>query len=82
MAAADRPSLATRLAFGFGAGAYGIKDGGFSYFLLIFYSQVIGVDARLVGIAITVALMIDALADPVIGWWSDHAVTRCLRHAL
>lgn len=73
---ADRPSLATRIAFGFGAGAYGVKDGGFSYFLLIFYSQVIGVDARLVGLAITIALILDAISDPIVGYWSDNFRSR------
>jgi Na+/melibiose symporter-like transporter len=71
-----RPGLATRLAFGFGAGAYGVKDGGFSYFLLIFYSQVIGLDARLVGLAITIALVIDAISDPIVGYWSDNLRSR------
>jgi Na+/melibiose symporter-like transporter len=73
---ADAPSLRTKMAYGFGAGAYGVKDGGFSYFLLLFYSQVIGVDARLVGLAITIALVIDAIVDPVIGYWSDNFRSR------
>ncbi|WP_303808595.1 MFS transporter [Sandarakinorhabdus limnophila] len=72
----DKPGLGTRIAYGFGAGAYGVKDGGFSYFLLLFYSQVIGVDARLVGLAITIALAIDAVADPIIGYWSDNLRSR------
>lgn len=66
------PSLATKIGYGFGAVAYGVKDGGFSYFLLIFYSQVLGVDARLIGLAITIALILDALSDPVVGYWSDN----------
>ena len=66
------PSLWTKLAYGFGSVAYGVKDNGFSYFLLLFYSQVVGVDARLVGLALTIALMLDALIDPVIGFWSDN----------
>lgn len=70
------PSLGTRLAYGFGAGAYGVKDGGFSYFLLIFYSQVIGLDARLVGLALTIALVIDAISDPIVGYWSDNLRSR------
>jgi Na+/melibiose symporter-like transporter len=73
---ADKPSLRTRLAYGFGAAAYGIKDGGFSYFLLLFYSQVIGLDARLVGLAITISLMIDAVCDPIVGYWSDNLRSR------
>lgn len=76
MAEAERPSLGTRVAYGFGAGAYGIKDGGFSYFLLIFYSQVIGLDARLVGLAITIALVMDAISDPIVGYWSDNFRSR------
>ena len=65
-------SFLTKLAYGFGSVAYGIKNNGFDYFLLIFYSQVVGLDARLVGLAITIALIFDAISDPMIGYWSDN----------
>lgn len=65
-------SLWTRLSYGVGAGAIGVKDNGFSFFLMMFYSQVIGLDARLVGVALTAALVIDAFVDPVVGYWSDN----------
>lgn len=71
-AAGGKLSLWTKLAYGFGSVAYGVKDNGFAYFLLIYYSQVIGVDARLVGLAITIALILDAVSDPVVGYWSDN----------
>jgi Na+/melibiose symporter-like transporter len=71
-----QPSLATRLAYGLGAAAYGTKDGGFGYFLLLFYSQVIGLDARLVGLALTIALLLDAISDPIVGYWSDNVRSR------
>ncbi len=70
------PSLATKLAFGSGAIAYGVKNNGFDYFLLIFYSQVMGVDAALVGLALLIALMVDALSDPLVGYWSDNTHSR------
>ncbi|NOT40592.1 MAG: MFS transporter [Alphaproteobacteria bacterium] len=69
-------SLGTKLAFGFGSVAYGIKDGGFAYFLLLFYSQVIGLDAGAVGLAITLALIVDAVSDPIVGYWSDNLHSR------
>ncbi len=75
-AAPDAPSLWTKLAYGIGSIAFGVKDNGFSYFLLIFYSQVIGVDARLVGLAVTTALIVDGLCDPLIGYWSDNFHSR------
>ena len=65
-------SLWTKLAYGFGSVAYGVKDNGFSYFLLLFYSQVVGLDARLVGLALTIALMFDAIVDLAVGYWSDN----------
>ncbi|MEO1729637.1 MAG: MFS transporter [Pseudomonadota bacterium] len=74
--AARGPGLATKLAYGIGAVAYGVKDSGLKYFLLIFYSQVIGVDARLVSVAILIALMCDAISDPVVGYWSDNLRSR------
>ncbi|WP_397420479.1 MFS transporter [Phenylobacterium sp.] len=70
------PSLWTKLAYGFGAGVSGVKDNGFAYFLLLFYSQVVGLDARLVGLALTIALMMDAIIDPVVGYWSDNFRSR------
>lgn len=69
-------SIGTKAAYGFGSVAYGVNNGGFDYFLLLFYSQVIGVDARVVGIAIIVALIIDALSDPIVGYWSDNLRSR------
>jgi Na+/melibiose symporter-like transporter len=71
-----KTSLWTRLSYGLGNGAIGVKDNGFSYFLLMFYSQVIGLDARLVGLALTTALVVDAFVDPVVGYWSDNLRSR------
>ena len=68
--------MGLKAAYGFGSVAYGVKNGGFDYFLLLFYSQVIGLDARLVGIAITIALVFDAISDPVVGYWSDNLRSR------
>ena len=66
----------TKLAYGLGSVAYGIKDGGFGYFFLIFYSQVMGVDASLVGLALFLALLFDAFSDPLIGYVSDNTRSR------
>ena len=58
--------------YGLGAAPYGIKDNGFSYFLLIFYSQVLGLSPMLASLALTVAIFIDAVTDPLIGYVSDN----------
>ena len=65
-------ALGTKLAYGLGSVAYGIKDGGFATLLLLFYNQVIGVPANLVGLVIMVALVFDAFVDPIVGHLSDH----------
>ena len=66
----------SRLAFGLGAVAPGVAAGGFEFFLLIYYSQVVGLDARLVGLAILIALICDAISDPIVGYWSDNFRSR------
>ena len=58
--------------YGLGAAPYGIKDNGFSYFLLIFYSQVLGLSPMLTSLALTVAIFVDAVTDPLIGYVSDN----------
>lgn len=61
---------------GLGSLAYGVKENGFSTFLLLFYNQVIGLDAGLVGTAIMIALIFDAFVDPVIGELTDRTRSR------
>lgn len=65
-----------KLVHGLGSIAYGVKENGFSTFLLLFYNQVIGLDAGVVGIAIMVALVFDAFVDPVIGELTDRTRSR------
>jgi GPH family glycoside/pentoside/hexuronide:cation symporter len=66
----------SRWSFGLGSIAYGIKDGGFGTFLLLYYNQVIGLPAAKVGLAIMGALVIEAFVDPLVGWFSDHTRSR------
>ena len=69
-------SLGNKLAYGFGSVAFGVKNNGFDYFLLFFYSQVMGVSASLVSAALAIALVFDAISDPLIGFFSDNTRTR------
>ena len=70
------PGLRTKLLYGLGSVAFGTKDAGFATFLLIFYNQVLGVSATLVSLAIMVALIADAVFDPIIGEISDNWRSR------
>ncbi len=72
----DKVSAPIKFFHGFGSIAYGVKENGFSTFLLLFYNQVIGMDARLVGAALAIAMIVDAFADPIIGHMSDRTYTR------
>lgn len=61
-----------KFVYGLGAAPFGIKENGFSYFLLIFYSQVLGLQPFLTSLALTIAIAVDAITDPLIGYWSDN----------
>ncbi len=74
--AARKLPLRLKLAHGMGSIAYGVKDNGFSTFLLIFYNQVLGLQAALVSTALMLALFIDAFIDPIVGHLSDRTYTR------
>ena len=62
----------TRWLYGFGSVAFGVKDNGFSYFLVFFYNQVMGVPAQAIALAAFIALLFDACIDPLIGQLSDN----------
>lgn len=75
MRAAPLP-LRIKLAYGLGSVAYGIKDNGFAYFLLLFYGTVVGLEPALAGTALLIALLFDAVSDPLVGYWSDNTRSR------
>lgn len=65
-----------RLFYGLGAVAFGVKDCGFSYWLLIFYNQCLGLSSERAAAALFIALVFDAVADVCIGSFSDGLRTR------
>ncbi|NGY05580.1 MFS transporter [Solimonas terrae] len=75
-ASRTRISVPVKLAYGLGSVAFGIKDHGFSALLMLYYNQVIGLPASWVGAAIMVAMIVDAVVDPLIGHWSDSFRSR------
>jgi glycoside/pentoside/hexuronide:cation symporter, GPH family len=66
-------TLTWRVRFMFAVGQIpeGVQSTSFGFFLLFFYNQVLGLSGFLASLAIVVALLVDAVSDPVIGSWSD-----------
>ena len=75
---AERPPVTARVRwlYGLGAAAYGVKDNGFSYFLIFYYNQVLGLPGAYSGLAILIAMIVDAISDPLVGMWSDNTHSR------
>lgn len=63
-------------AFGVGQAAEGIKNSAFNTFLLFYYQQVLGVSGLVTGTALAIALVFDAVTDPIAGSISDKVRTR------
>jgi Na+/melibiose symporter-like transporter len=70
-----RVPFATKTAFGAGQIAEGVKAASFSYFLLFYYTQVLGLPGTWTGLALFIATSFDAVTDPLTGSLSDR-----LRH--
>jgi len=75
--AQNAPGLTTgtQWAYGSGGGAYGVLRNA-HYFVLIYYSQVLGLDPGLAGLAVGIGLVFDAITDPLIGYLSDGTRSR------
>jgi len=69
-------ALSTKIYYGFGSVAYGVKNNGFSYLLLFFYVQVIGLEPYMAGLAMFIVMACDAVSDPIIGHISDNWHSR------
>lgn len=66
----------TRTLYGLGMAADGVKNNAFAVFLLFYYQQVIGLHATWTGIALFLALCVDAVTDPIAGVLSDRTRHR------
>ena len=66
-----RLKLPTMIAYGFGQVSEAVKNSGFNVFLLFYYNQVLQVSATGTSIALAIALVFDAVTDPVAGSLSD-----------
>ena len=56
--------------------AYGIKNNAFSYLLLIYVNQVLGLPGYLASLALAIAMIWDAVSDLLLGHWSDKTSSR------
>ncbi|MFP6808532.1 MAG: MFS transporter [Pseudomonadales bacterium] len=56
--------------------AYGIKNNAFSYLLLIYANQVLGLPGYLASLAMAIAMIWDAVSDLLLGHWSDKTSSR------
>lgn len=65
-------SKKTKLLYGLGFASQGIKDGLFQVFLFLYYTQILGLDAALTGVATLIALFFDAISDSLVGVLSDN----------
>ena len=65
-----------RLVYAVGQMPEGIKTAAFGFFLLFYYNQVLGLSGTLGGIAVFLALLIDAITDPLVGSISDFTRSR------
>ena len=61
-----------KINYSIGAIPNGIKTDTFTFFLLFFYSNIIGLNPGLAGSAIFIALCVDAFTDPLMGTISDR----------
>jgi GPH family glycoside/pentoside/hexuronide:cation symporter len=72
MTSPQRLPIRTKLAFGVGAGAEAAVSIAFNTWNFLFYNHVLGLSGTLCGLAVTLSLVLDAVADPVVGFMSDR----------
>jgi GPH family glycoside/pentoside/hexuronide:cation symporter len=68
--------VSTKIFQAIGAMPEALKNFAFSTFILLYYNQILGLDAFKASMATGAALIIDAAVDPIIGSFSDSLKTR------
>jgi len=66
------PPLSIRLSYAAGGAVYAVKEAAYTMFVLLFYTQVLGLGGGLTGLIIALSLIFDAVTDPLVGTLSDR----------
>ena len=69
-------TIRMRAAYGAGGAVYAIKEAAYTMFVLLFYTQVLGLNGSLTGAVIAISLVWDAVSDPLTGVLSDRLRSR------
>ena len=64
------------IAYAYGDGVTSIFLNSILNFAMLYYTQVIGLDATLAGLAISISIFWDAITDPIMGHISDNTRSR------
>ena len=70
------PPLGVRLCYGAGGAVYAVKEAAYTMFVLLFYTQVLGLNGSLTGLIVAASLIWDAITDPLVGTLSDRLRSR------
>lgn len=70
------PPLSIRLIYGAGGAVYAVKEAAYTTFILLFYTQVLGLNGALTGLIVALSLLWDAISDPLVGTLSDRLRSR------
>jgi GPH family glycoside/pentoside/hexuronide:cation symporter len=69
-------SVKTRALYGAGGAVYAVKESAYTMFILLFYTQVLGLSGATTGFAIGLSLLWDGISDPLVGTLSDRLRSR------
>ena len=69
----------TKFFYGMGFISVGIKDILYAVFVFFYFSQILGLDQIYTGTATLIALLFDAVSDPIIGTISDNYKSKKIR---
>lgn len=69
-------TLKTRLLYGAGGAVAAAKEAAYTMFILLFYTQVLGLSGTITGLIIAVSLIWDGASDPLVGSLSDRLRSR------
>ncbi|MEZ5550524.1 MAG: MFS transporter [Pseudomonadales bacterium] len=76
MAPGSPNGLALKLGYASGTLSFSVKDVAFGSFVLYYYTSVVGLKGSRAGLVLFIAMVWDALTDPIVGSISDNLRTR------
>ena len=69
-------NLIDKIGYGMGNFSYGVISQAIATYIVFFSTSILNISGTMIGVAVSISIIWDALTDPIMGYISDHTYSK------